>query len=100
MNCRSYNKFFEVFANKTRLKIIHELMHSSKCVGEICHLIGEEQSKVSHNLKVLTNCHFVECIPKGKKRVYQLNKKTIVPLMEHVKEHVEGNCNKRCWVKS
>ncbi len=98
MICKSYNKFFEVFANKTRLKIIKALQISNRSVTEICEKIGEEQSKVSHNLKVLSDCSFVTCSRDGKRRVYALNDETIVPLMDIVDRHVEKNC-KICRVK-
>ncbi len=74
MKCSSYNLFFEVFSNKTRIKIIEALITGEKSVSEICKLINEEQSKVSHNLKKLTECHFLDVKRKGKKRIYSLNK--------------------------
>jgi len=96
MKCVSYNKFFEVIANKTRLKIIESLFKKPKCVSEICAEVSEEQSKISHNLKVLYECNFVCIEQDGKKRVYSLNKKTIVPIIEMVNKHVHKFCDGRC----
>ncbi len=97
MKCKSYNLFFEVIANNTRLKIIDALLDSEKCVSEICKEVGEEQSKISHNLKKLERCHFVYARRDGKKRIYSLNKKTIEPLIRLVEKHVSGYCGKDCW---
>ena len=98
MKCLSYNQFFEVIANKTRLKIIESLFRYPKCVTEICNDVKEEQSKVSHNLKVLTDCSFAEFKKHGKKRIYSLNEKTIVPLMKIVDKHATSHC-KKCQIE-
>ncbi|MAE42892.1 transcriptional regulator [Candidatus Woesearchaeota archaeon] len=94
MKCLSYTQFFEVIANKTRLRIIESLFRSPKSVTEICNDIKEEQSKVSHNLKILTDCSFSEFKKDGKKRVYSLNEKTIIPLMNIVDKHAASHCKK------
>jgi len=98
MKCISYNQFFEVIANKTRLKIIESLFRSPKSVTEICDDIKEEQSKVSHNLKTLTECSFADFRKDGKKRIYSLNEKTIVPLMKIVDKHATLHC-KKCQIE-
>jgi len=96
MKCTSYNKFFEVIANKTRLKIIESVYHMPKCVTDICSDIKEEQSKVSHNLRILSECNFVTHKQDGKKRVYSLNDKTIAPIIQMVNKHVHKYCDGRC----
>ena len=69
------------------------------CVTEISKALDEEQSKISHNLKNLSECNFLEVKKKGKERIYSLNKETIVPLMnlveKHVQKHCEGSCGRR-----
>lgn len=65
-------------------------------VNEICSSLREEQSKISHNLKKLIECHFLDVKREGKKRIYSLNKDTIVPLMELVKKHVKKYCYTSC----
>jgi len=58
--------------------------------------INEEQSKVSHNLKKLTDCNFLDVKQEGKKRIYSLNKETIIPLLNLVKKHVQKYCCEEC----
>jgi len=96
MKCQSYDSFFENFSNKTRIKIIETLLKKSKSVTEICKDINEEQSKVSHNLKKLTECHFLDVERQGKQRIYSLNKDTLLPILELVSKHVHKYCGEAC----
>jgi DNA-binding transcriptional ArsR family regulator len=96
MKCHSYTTFFETIANKTRLKILEILQAKPMSVTEICEVLVEEQSKISHNLKCLTECHFLDVKQQGKKRIYSLNKDTILPLMKLVDEHVKKYCCDEC----
>ena len=61
-------------------------------VGGITKSLKEEQSKISHNLKKLKDCHFVESRRQGKNMLYSLNKTTIIPLLNLVEDHVEKYC--------
>ncbi|MEE9525671.1 MAG: metalloregulator ArsR/SmtB family transcription factor [Candidatus Woesearchaeota archaeon] len=99
MKCPSYAVFFETIANKTRQKILTTLELRPMSVSEICKTINEEQSKISHNLKCLAECHVLDVKQKGKQRIYSLNKETMVPLMKLVTKHVEKYCCKECKVK-
>ena len=92
MKCTSCNKFFEVIGNKTRLEILNCLCECPKCVSDICKETKQEQSKVSHNLKKLADCHCVKVEKQGKKRIYAITK-TIKPLMKLAQEHVACNCD-------
>ncbi len=99
MNYKSYELFFEVFSNRTRMKIINSLLSGPKSVGEICSDTGEEQSKISHNLKKLMLCHFLDVERKGKNRIYHLNRATIKPMLRLVERHVKQYCRGRCTRK-
>lgn len=99
MKCPSYELFFETFSNKTRMRIIEALSLGPKSVTEICKLTKEEQSKVSHSLKKLTECHFLDFRRQGKKRIYSLNKDTITPILNLVEKHVRKYCKEVCTKK-
>jgi len=99
MKCPSYNLFFETIANKTRQKILETLQEKPRSVTEICKALNEEQSKISHNLKCLSDCHFIDVKREGKQRIYSLNKETMLPLMKLVAKHVEKYCCKECKMK-
>lgn len=96
MKCKAYNVFFETISNKTRLAIVECLIETSKSVTEICSCLDEEQSKISHSLKKLADCNFIDVKQEGKKRIYSLNKETIVPLMKLVDKHVHTFCKNEC----
>ena len=68
-------------------------------VGEITKSLDEEQSKISHNLKCLAGCNFLQVEKKGKQRVYSLNKETIIPLLKIVEKHVQKYCCSNCKLK-
>ena len=90
---KSYKRFFITLANKNRLKIIYLLQkQGSKNVSDIVEGTKLEQTLISHNLKRLLECHFVEVQQSGKERVYSLNKKTIQPLLALMDKHVSTYC--------
>jgi DNA-binding transcriptional ArsR family regulator len=95
MKCISYY-FFNVISNKTRWNIISSLYSGEKCVSDICKEITEEQSKVSHNLKILAGCNVVFSKRVGKKIIYRVNKKTLDPLFLIVEKHMKNNCKNGC----
>ena len=97
MKCNSY--FFEVMSNKTRWKIILSLYDKEKCVKEICEDTKEEQSKISHNLKILSTCKFVYSKKEGRTKTYYLNKKTMKPLLDIVQKHMHEFCKNKCICK-
>ena len=84
--------FFNTLANRTRLNILYALKDGVKSVNEIVTETGFEQSLVSHNLRLLKECHFVESKVEGKRRLYSLNKDTIVPLFALVDKHQQHFC--------
>ena len=100
MKCGSYDSFFEVFANRIRFEIIECLKEKPMCVNDLCEKLGEEQSKVSHHLKRMADCHFVTVKQDGKKRYYTLNKETIMPITKLVEMHVRKYCNYSCHKKT
>jgi len=92
MKYYSYNNFFMNFANKTKLNIILALENGPLSVNEITEKVKGEQSKISHNLSKLLQCHILEVKQKGKQRIYSLNNETVIPMLKIVKKHVKNNC--------
>ncbi len=94
MRCISVEKFFNNFAQKTKLSIILALKEKPLSVSEITKKLNEEQSKVSHSLKKLAECNILKVKKDGKQRIYSLNKDTVLPLLNLVEEHVKNHCKK------
>lgn len=84
-----YRLFFKAFSNKTRLEIIKLLRKGPLTVSEICKKTGFEQSRVSHNLKCLINCGFVKVKQNGNFRIYSLEEKAILPIINLLEKHIE-----------
>ena len=89
MKLNSYNLFVKAFGSRVRLDIIKLLRNKPLSVSEIYKELGSEQSKVSHNLKCLVDCGFVTYNRKGKKKIYSINKSTVLPILEAVDRHVD-----------
>ena len=77
------------------MDIILALRGKEMNVGAISKKLGVEQSKVSHALASLRCCKIVQVKQKGKNRVYSLNKKTIVPILELTDKHAKICCNRK-----
>jgi DNA-binding transcriptional ArsR family regulator len=92
-----FDDFFSVLGNKQRVRILQLLnAGGSRTVTEISDNLQLEQSAVSHNMKRLLQCHFVEMEPKGKERVYSINKDTVQPLFRMIEKHIRSYCVKGC----
>ena len=86
----SYKMFIRAFSNETRFEIIKLLKDKGpKSVNDICKELGFEQSRVSHNLKSLVACGFVHAESNGKSRIYALDKKHIIPILNNIDKHIE-----------
>lgn len=97
MKYTSYDDFFTVLSNKQRVKILQYLnQEGPKNVSEISQKLKIEQSAVSHALRRLMLCHFVDVRQQGKERIYEINNKTIHPLFTLIEEHVKAYCVKGC----
>lgn len=97
MKYTSFDDFFTVLGNKQRVKIIQYLnKEGSKRVSDISQRLEMEQSAVSHNMKRLLLCHFVEVKREGKERIYAVNEDTISPLLTLIDKHVRTYCVDKC----
>lgn len=90
----SYRLFFKAFSNKTRFEIIKLLRKKPRSVTEICRELKFEQSRVSHNLKCLEACGFVSSKWNGKNKIYSLDKRHIIPILDNIEKHI-GRYDKR-----
>ncbi len=96
MRCPAYNLFFETIAPEMRIRILFALKTKPMNVTELAEFLSEEQSKISHNLRKLMECKFLDVKQKGKQRIYSLNKDTVLPLLKLVEKHVQGFCGAGC----
>lgn len=81
---------FKVFADSTRLRILHKLFNGPISVGVIADALDMSQSAISHQLKYLKDSNLVKPERNGKSIYYSLaddHIKTIFKTgLEHIKE--------------
>ncbi|MBT7706462.1 winged helix-turn-helix transcriptional regulator [archaeon] len=96
MNKSTYYLFFSNLSSQLRISIVEALKDSPSSVTELSSTLKIEQSKLSHALKNLRCCNIVSVEQKGKQRIYSLNKKTIVPILELIDKHAKTFCSGGC----
>lgn len=84
-----YQQFFSAFCNKTRFEIINLLSKSPKNVSEISKNLKFEQSRVSHNLKKLECCGFINSKSKGKHKIYSIDKRYMLPIIKNINKYIK-----------
>jgi DNA-binding transcriptional ArsR family regulator len=99
MNTEQPFKCMEVLGNRLRVEIICLLQEKPRTVQEVCHILGREQSLISHSLKQLRECNFVDYRKEGKKSVYYIkseifNKKNKT-IFEMFEEHAKLYCKNK-----
>ena len=85
----SYEKFFKTVSNETRFKIIKLLMKGPRSVMDIANTLNFEQSRVSHNLKRLECCGFINLKLSGKKHIYSIDQAHIKPIILKIDKYID-----------
>ena len=105
-------RFFQVFSNESRLKIIGHLANGEKSVGELADLLNLKEPTVSHHLSELKGIGLVNARAKGTMRIYQLNAKALEAMSKDIfarpnlaalvkpSEMTEDERILRTWVKN
>jgi DNA-binding transcriptional ArsR family regulator len=89
-----YYLFFANLANPLKVEIISALKEKDMSVLELAKKLKVEQSKLSHALTMLKHCSIVNVKQQGKKRIYSLNKETILPMLKILDKHETKYCCK------
>jgi len=87
-----YYLFFSNLSNKLKMDILVALKEKPMSVSGLINCLKVEQSKLSHALASLRCCNIVQVSQKGKKRVYSLNKETILPILKILDKHEKKYC--------
>ena len=86
--------FFRNFSNPLRVEIINLLIKKNMYVNEISRELNVEQSKISHALSNLKKSNIVHSRRRGKKRIYSLNKKAVLPILRFASKHIAQTAKK------
>lgn len=82
------SKFFKIFGNETRIKIIAALDQHEMCVCDLAVLLNMTKSAISHQLRELREAHLVKSRRDGKVIYYSLDDKHIQDIFEIGLEHI------------
>ena len=103
---RPYHLCFDTLANDLRVKIIENLTKEPLSVQELAKRVNAERSNVSHSLKMLKECSYVQSEKHGKENVYflvprvleELNsgKSSGEGLFRFMDSHIEKFCHNEC----
>jgi len=74
------------------LAILEKLESGPMNVSNIAEYLKQEQRMVSHNLKLLECCHFINSERRGKEKYVSLNDDLIEPLFNLVEAHSDTFC--------
>ena len=83
--------FFKIFGDSTRIKMLWALFISPLCVGDMCAVLGMEQSAVSHQLRILKQSRLVKYRREGKTVYYALDDDHVKGIINMALEHVKEN---------
>lgn len=77
-------RFFQVFSNESRLKIIGHLAGGEKSVGELADLLQLKEPTVSHHLAELKGIGLVSARAEGTMRIYRLESKALETISKDI----------------
>ncbi len=66
-------KIFKALADPTRLRIMLLLLRRDLCVCELMYILGMEQSRVSHHMRVLRDAGIAEDVREGRWIIYRVS---------------------------
>lgn len=92
----AHQQFFKTLGNPKRVEVMLLLMKKPMTVTELMGKTGMEQSTLSHHLKRLKLCQFVQNKANGKERIYSVNEETMEPLFRLMEKHVKKYCQRLC----
>jgi len=93
---RHYEWFFETLANPLRMRLILMLLDKPMSVNEIVEETKEEQSKISHAIKILALCRLVKMEKKGRQHIYSTDQERVLPLFKLVERCICTGCESAC----
>ena len=82
-------ELFKVFGDSTRIRILHALLETELCVGDMAQILNLSQSAVSHQLKILKDAKLVRFRREGKSIFYALDDEHVRNILSMGVEHVE-----------
>lgn len=86
---------FRVLGDPTRVRILDAIADGELCVCDIATLVGQSESAVSHQLRVLRNMRLVRVRRQGRMVFYALDDQHILDLFAQGLRHVQEDAGLR-----
>jgi DNA-binding transcriptional ArsR family regulator len=79
---------FRVLGDPTRVRIVDAISRGELCVCDIAAVVGQSESAVSHQLRLLRNMRLVRARRQGRMVYYALDDQHILDLFEQSRRHI------------
>ena len=89
INFEAMSSFLKVMSDKTRLRILVELLGGSLCVMHISERLCMSQSAISHQLAILRKADLVRIKRNGKSIVYSISDEHVRLMLDMALLHIE-----------
>ena len=73
--------YFQNFSDQTRIRILSALSIRDLCVNDLSKVLGQNQTTISHQLKMLKDQGMVDCKRDGKILIYFLKSESVNDVM-------------------
>ena len=80
---------FKLLGDPTRVRLVDALSHGERCVCDLASLVGQTESAVSHQLRLLRAARLVRVRRVGRHAYYALDDHHVVGMLHDTRKHVE-----------
>ena len=80
---------FKLLGDPTRVRLVDALSHGERCVCDLASLVGQTESAVSHQLRLLRAARLVRVRRAGRHAYYMLDDHHVVGMLHDTRKHVE-----------
>lgn len=80
---------FRTLGDPTRVRMLDALSRGELCVSDLATLVGQSESAVSHQLRLLRNLRLVKTRRAGRMMFYSLDDRHIITLFRQGRRHVQ-----------
>lgn len=85
----SVAEVFKLLGDPTRVRVLDALTHGERCVCDLAALVGQSESAVSHQLRLLRSARLVRVRRAGRLAYYSLDDHHVIGLLHDTRKHVE-----------
>jgi DNA-binding transcriptional ArsR family regulator len=80
---------FKLLGDPTRVRLLDALTHGERCVCDLAALVGQTESAVSHQFRLLRSARLVRVRRAGRLAFYSLDDHHVIGLLHDTRKHVE-----------